>query len=57
MDSDEIVKVIAASSAAIVAIIGACYAGARMSLCKVVKCDSCCCNIEVKREVDPTAKV
>lgn len=49
MESNEIVAVVGAISAGIVAIIGACYAGARASLCKKVTCSSCCCNLEVER--------
>lgn len=57
MDADELVKVIGCSTAGVVAIIGACYAGARASLCRRVSVKSCCCQCEVERNpVDTSPK-
>ncbi len=52
MEADEMVKIIGVITAGLVSIIGACYAGARASLCKKVYCQSCCCKIEVERNVE-----
>ena len=51
MESEELVKIIGAVCGGVVIVIGACFAGARASLCKSIKCESCCCNIAVERSI------
>lgn len=49
-DAEEVSKIIAATSGAIVVVAGALFAGARMSLCRKVACKSCCCAVDLERE-------